>query len=253
MEKYGLEDIKDQVVIITGSGRGIGRATAEMFAAQGAKVVISDMDKDVCDEAAAEIAKTGAETMGIVCNITNREQVDAMMQAVIDKWGQIDCVVNNAGLTKDGLFLRMKPEQWSLAIDVNLTGTYQVSHAAVQHMRKKKKGTIINMSSIARGGNPGQVNYSAAKAGIVGFTSALGKELGPMGIRVNAVAPGFIETRLTDAIPDKLVDEMVKQIPMKRTGKPEDIAKAVLFLASDLSAYMTGQTIDVNGGLGGVG
>lgn len=253
MKKYAFEDIKDQVVIVTGSGRGIGRTTAEVFASQGAKVVISDMDEDVCKQAAEEIAKLGVETMHYVCNITNREQVDAMMQAVVDKWGRIDTLVNNAGITKDGLFLRMKPEQWNFIIDVNLNGTYNCAHSAIQHMRKTKKGSIINLSSIARAGNPGQVNYSAAKAGIVGFTAALGKEIASMGIRVNAVAPGFVETRLTAAIPDKIKDEMVKNIPMKRKGMPEDIAYPILFLASELSAYMTGVTIDVNGGLGGVG
>ncbi|MCB1175395.1 MAG: 3-oxoacyl-ACP reductase FabG [Leptospiraceae bacterium] len=251
--KYNFEDIKDQVVLVTGSGRGIGRATAELFASMGARVVISDMDEEVCNQAATEISqKTGSETMHVVCNITNREQVDAMFQAIVDKWGQIDCVINNAGITKDGLFLRMKPEQWNFIIDVNLTGTYQVSHAAVQHMRKKKSGTIINMSSIARGGNPGQVNYSAAKAGIVGFTAALAKEIAPMGIRVNCIAPGFIDTRLTDAIPDKMAEQMVAAIPMKRKGQPEDIARVCLFLASELSGYVTGQVIDVNGGLGGL-
>ncbi len=252
MEKYSFQEIKDQVVIVTGSGRGIGRATAELFAAQGAKIVISDMDQDVCNQAASEIAALGVETLGVVCNITNREQVDAMMQKVIDKFGRIDCLVNNAGITKDGMFLRMKPEQWQFIIDVNLTGTYNCAHAAIQFMRKEKKGTIINLSSIARAGNPGQANYSAAKAGIVGFTAAIGKELAPMGIRVNAVAPGFIETRLTDAIPDKIVDQMVGMIPMRRKGLPIDIARVILFLASDLSGYMTGITIDVGGGLGGL-
>lgn len=247
---YAFEDIKDQVVIVTGSGRGIGRATAELFAGMGAKVVVSDIDQDVCDEAAKEIAKdTGAEVIGIVCNITDREQVDSMMQQVIDKWGKIDTLINNAGITKDGLFLRMKPDQWNFIIDVNLNGTYHCTHAAVNFMRKAKKGSIINLSSLARIGNPGQANYSAAKAGVVGFTKAVAKEIAPMGIRVNAVAPGFVVTRLTDAIPDKIADEMVKSIPMRRKGEPEDIAKVCLFLASSMSSYVTGQVLDVNGGL----
>lgn len=251
--KYAFEDIKDQVVLITGSGRGIGKATAELFANMGARIVISDMDEEVCKQSAEEISKkTGAETMTSICNITNREQVDAMTASIVEKWGQIDCVINNAGITKDGLFLRMKEDQWKFIIDVNLNGTYQVTHSAIGHMRKKKSGTIINMSSIARGGNPGQTNYSAAKAGIVGFTAALAKEIASMGIRVNCIAPGFIDTRLTDAIPDKMADEMVKAIPMRRKGIPEDIAKVCLFLASDLSGYITGNVIDVNGGLGGL-
>ena len=247
---YAFEDIKGQVVLITGSGRGIGRATADLFAEQGARVVISDVDADVCNQAADEIAQKGAQTLPIVCDITKRDQVDAMMQQVVDKWERIDCLVNNAGMTKDGLFLRMKQEHWQVAIDVNLTGTFNCCHAAVQHMRKVKKGNIINLSSLARIGNAGQANYSAAKAGVVGFTRALAKELASMNIRVNCVAPGFVVTRLTDAIPDKLMEEMVKMIPLKRKGQPIDIAGPVLFLASELSAYMTGQVLDVNGGLG---
>lgn len=247
--KYAFEDIKDTVVIVTGSGRGIGRATAEIFAAHGAKVVISDIDQDVCNEAAQEVGRLGGEVLPIVCNITNREQVDAMMQQVIDKWGRIDTLVNNAGITKDGLFLKMKPDQWNFAIDVNLNGTYHCTHAAVLHMRKTKKGSIINLSSLSRTGNPGQVNYSAAKAGVVGFTKALAKEIGSMGIRVNCVAPGFVETRLTDAIPDKLKDDMIKSIPLRRTGVPNDIAGPILFLASELSSYVNGAVIDVNGGV----
>lgn len=251
--KYTFKDIEGQVVLVTGSGRGIGKATAELFAAHGAKICISDMDEAVAMEAADEIAKkTGAETMTAVANITDREQVDAMTKSIIEKWGQIDCLVNNAGITKDGLFLRMKPEQWNFIIDVNLTGTYQVTHSCIQYMRKTKKGTIINLSSLARVGNPGQVNYSAAKAGVVGFTSALAREIAGMGIRVNCVAPGFVETRLTDAIPDKLAEDMIARIPMKRTGKPEDIAGVIMFLASALSGYITGQVIDVNGGIGGI-
>ncbi|MBX7057194.1 MAG: 3-oxoacyl-ACP reductase FabG [Leptospirales bacterium] len=249
--KYAFEDIKDSVVIVTGSGRGIGRATAELFAEHGARVAVSDIDQEVCDTAAKEIAqKTGAEVIGVVCNITKAGDAEALMQKVVDKWGKIDVLVNNAGITKDGLFLRMKEEQWKFIIDVNLNGTYNCTFAAVQHMRKARKGSIINLSSIARFGNPGQANYSAAKAGVVGFTSALAKELGPMGIRVNAVAPGFVETRLTDAIPDKLKEEMVDRIPLKRKGQPQDIAGPILFLASSLSSYISGDTIEINGGLG---
>lgn len=250
--KYAFEDIKDAVVIVTGSGRGIGRATAELFANHGAKVVVSDIDQDVCDTAAKEISQaTGAEVIGVVCNITKLDQVEAMMQQVVDKWGKIDVLVNNAGITKDGLFLRMKPDQWNFIVDVNLNGTYNCSYAAVQHMRKTRKGVIINLSSIARFGNPGQANYAAAKAGIVGFTASLAKELGPMGIRVNAIAPGFVETRLTDAIPDKIKDEMVDRIPLKRKGQPLDIAGPILFLASNLSSYVSGITLQIDGGISG--
>ncbi len=250
--KYAFEDIKDMVVVITGSGRGIGRATAELFAEHGAKVVVSDIDQDVCDQAAKEIAqKTGAEVLGVVCNITKMDQVEAMMQQVVDKFGRIDALVNNAGITKDGLFIRMKPEQWNFIIDVNLNGTYNCTFAAVNHMRKAKKGVIVNLTSIARFGNPGQANYSAAKAGVVGFTNTLAKELGPMGIRANAVSPGFVETRLTDAIPDKIKEEITERIPLRRKGVPADIGHAVLFLCSNLSSYVSGATLEVNGGIGG--
>ncbi len=246
--KYGFEDIKDQVVVITGSGRGIGRATAELFAHMGAKVVVSDIDADVTKQAEEEVGKI-SECIGVTCNITDREQVDAMMQAAIDKWGKIDTLVNNAGITKDGLFLKMKPDQWNFIIDVNLNGTYHCAHAAVLHMRKARRGSIINLSSLSRTGNPGQANYAAAKAGVIGFTKSLAKEIGAMGIRANVVAPGFVETRLTEAIPDKIQEEMVKSIPLRRTGKPVDIAGPVLFLASDLSSYVNGAVIDVNGGV----
>jgi 3-oxoacyl-[acyl-carrier protein] reductase len=249
---YAFEDIKDQVVIITGSGRGIGKATAQIFAEHGAKVVVSDIDDDVCKEAAAEIGKSGAETLAITCDITKADEVAAMFKQVMDKWGKIDCVVNNAGITKDTLFLRMKPEMWQFVIDVNLTGTFTCCKEAIKYMRKARKGTIINLSSIARMGNAGQTNYSAAKAGIVGFTKAMARELAPMGIRVNCIAPGFIVTRLTDAIPEDLAAKMVEMIPMRRKGEPADIAKPILFLASELSSYMTGEVMDVNGGLGGI-
>ncbi|RME90034.1 MAG: 3-oxoacyl-ACP reductase FabG [Candidatus Hydrogenedentota bacterium] len=246
---YQFEDIKDSVAIVTGSGRGIGKEIAHLFAQHGAKVVVSDIDADVCEAAAKEIADEGGEVMHVVCDITKMDQVENLMKQTIDKWGKIDHLINNAGITKDGLFLRMKPEQWNFVVNINLTGTYNCCFAAVNYMRKARKGNIINLSSIARHGNPGQANYAAAKAGIVGLTKSLAKELAPMGIRVNCVAPGFVHTRLTDAIPEKIREEMIKQIPLKRTGEPIDIAKPILFLCSDLAGYITGQVLDVNGGL----
>ncbi|MCB1146637.1 MAG: 3-oxoacyl-ACP reductase FabG [Leptospiraceae bacterium] len=250
MAKY--EDLKDAVVIVTGSGRGIGRAIAEQFADQGAKIVITDINAETAAETAKEIAAKGVETHSAVCDVSKMDQVEALMQAVIDKWGKIDVLVNNAGITKDGMFLRMKPEQWQIVLDINLTGTYNCAYAAVAHMRKAKKGAIINISSIAAGGNAGQANYSASKAGVIGFTKAIGKELAPMGLRINAVAPGFIDTAMTDAIPDKIKETILANIPMRREGQPEDIAKAILFLASDQASYITGEVLNVNGGLGGL-
>ncbi len=247
--KYQFEDLKDAVVIITGSGRGIGKGIAEVFADYGSKIVITDIDADTAKATAAEIAQKGVETLSYICDVSKYDQVEAMVADVAAKWGKIDILVNNAGITMDGMFLRMKPEQWQKVIDINLTGTYNCTSAVVQVMRKAKKGAIINISSIAAGGNPGQANYSASKAGVIGFTKALGKELAPMGIRVNAIAPGFIQTAMTDKIPEKLREQMLQAIPMKRPGQPEDIAKAILFLASGLASYITAQVIDVNGGL----
>lgn len=248
----GIEDLKDKVVIVTGSGRGIGKGIAEAFADAGSKVVISDIDQETAENTAKEISAKGVETLSTVCDVSNKEQVDALIKATVDKFGKIDVVVNNAGITMDGLFLRMKPEQWQKVIDINLTGTYLVTHAAVNVMRKVKSGSIINISSVNALGSPGQANYSATKAGVVGFTKALGKELAGMGIRVNAIAPGFIETPMTAKIPEKLATEMIKNIPIGHIGQPEDIAKPILFLASDMSSYVTGEVLNVNGGLNGV-
>jgi 3-oxoacyl-(acyl-carrier-protein) reductase len=250
--KTVLPELKDAVVIVTGSGRGIGRGIAEKFAEQGSKLVITDIDAATAEQTAQEIAKMGVETISMACDVSKCDQAEALCNKAVEKWGKIDVLVNNAGITMDGLFLRMKPEQWQKVIDINLTGTYNCAHAAVNHMRKARKGAIINISSIAAGGNPGQANYSASKAGVLGFTYALGKELAPMGIRVNAVAPGFIKTPMTDKIPEKLREQMIAAIPLKRPGEPDDIAKVILFLASDLSAYVTAQCVHVNGGLAGL-
>ncbi len=252
MKAYQFEDIQDQVVIITGSGRGIGKATAELFAQHGARVVVSDIDKDVCDEAVEGIKAMGAQAIGVVTDITKKDETAALMKAAVDQWGQIDCLVNNAGITQDTLFLRMKEDIWHRAIDINLTGTYRACWEAVQYMRKTKKGTIINFSSIARTGNPGQANYSAAKAGVVGLTQTLAKELASMGIRVNCVAPGLVETRMTNVIPDKIRAQLLSLIPFKRAGQPSEIAYPVLFLASKMSSYVNGVVLEISGGISGL-
>ena len=250
--KYTFGDLKNKVAVITGSGRGIGKAISKVFIEQGAKVVVNDVDADVAEKSASELAEKGGEVLPIVCDITDKSQVDAMFQKIVEKWGKVDILVNNAGITIDTLFLRMKPEQWKKVMDINLTGSFYCSKAAVEFMRKVRSGNIINISSIAALGNVGQVNYSASKAGIIGFTRSLSKELAPMGIRVNCVAPGFIETRLTDAIPDKIQEKIINDIPQKKKGEPKDIANAILFLASDLSEYITGEILNVNGGITGL-
>ena len=245
---YAFEDIKGASVVITGSGRGIGKGIAELFIEHGAKVVITDIDADVVKSTTEELSKKG-EAIGIVCNVTDEEQVNKLIDETVEKFGGVDVLVNNAGITKDGLFLRMKLEQFQIVNKINVEGTFLCSKAAVNKMRKARKGSIINISSVARMGSPGQTNYSASKAAVVGFTRSLSKEIAGYGIRVNCVAPGFVETRLTDAIPDKIRENMIDSIPLKRTGQPLDIANPILFLASEMSAYMTGQTLDVNGGL----
>ena len=249
-ESYSFSDIKDQVVIITGSGRGIGKATAKLFAAHGAKVALTDIDEDVLQETLKEIQKGGCEVHAIVADVSKEQDAGRLVSEVHEKWGKIDCLVNNAGITRDTLFIRMKPDVWQKVIDVNLGGTFYCSHAAVKYMRKARKGSIINFTSMVRNGNPGQANYSAAKAGILGFTKTLAMELGPMGIRVNCVSPGFIETRLTEAIPEKLVEQFKSRIPLQRSGQPEEVAMTVLFLASKMSSYVSGIALDVTGGIG---
>ncbi|MDH5720778.1 MAG: 3-oxoacyl-ACP reductase FabG [Spirochaetia bacterium] len=250
--KYSFEDIKDKVVIVTGSGQGIGRDIAEHFADYGAKIVITDIHEDTAQATAEEIAKKGVDTHSVVCDVSNFEQVKNMVDNTVEKWGKIDILVNNAGITMDNFFIRMKPEQWNKVIDINLNGVYNCTYAAVGVMRKVKSGNIVNISSISAQGNPGQANYSASKAGVIGFTKTLGRELASMGIRVNAVAPGFIKTAMTDKIPEEIRERMLKGIPLGRPGYPEDVANAVLFLASDLSSYVTAHVLDVNGGISGL-
>ncbi len=248
MGKYNFEDIKDEVVLVTGSGRGIGKATAELFASYGAKVVITDLDADVCNQTVEEIKKSGGEAIGIVANVTKADEVEKMFAQVIEKWGKLDVLVNNAGMTKDGLFLRMSQENWNSVIDVNINSAFLCAKEAAKIMFKARKGSIINMSSIARLGNPGQVNYSSAKSALLGFTFALAKELGSSGVRVNCVAPGFVETRMTDAIPEKIRNEIKNHIPLKRPAIPEELAYPILFLASKMASYVSGAVLDVHGG-----
>jgi len=246
---YSLDDLKGKVAVVTGSGRGIGKEIAEAFASVGTNVVISDIDADTAKATAEEIAKTGVETLSVVCDVSNKEQVDAMFKQAFEKWGKIDILVNNAGITMDNLFMRMKPEQFTKVLEINLTGNFYCSQAANKYMSKARQGSIINMSSVNRYGAMGQANYSASKAGVVGLSNALSQEVAKRGIRVNSVAPGFIQTPMTDVLPEEMKDAVKKATPLGRLGIVEDIAKVILFLASDLSGFVNGQVIDVNGGL----
>ncbi len=244
-------NLSGKVALVTGSTRGIGRATAERLAQAGATVIITGRSEDRAVEVAKEIKeKTGSETFAVSMDIGVKESVEEAFKRISERFGSVDILVNNAGMTRDTLFLRMKLEDWEEVIRVNLTGTFLVTQQAIKGMIKKRWGRVINMSSVvAFMGNVGQANYSSAKAGLIGFTKTLAKELASRNITVNAIAPGFIETDMTDVLPDDIKESYLKQIPAGRFGKPEDVANVVLFLASDLSSYITGEVIHVNGGL----
>lgn len=241
--------LADQVAIVTGASRGIGKATAIALATEGAKVVINyARSSDAAEAVAAEITAAGGEAIALQADVSQADQVDGLIKATLDKWGQIDILVNNAGITKDGLLMRMKPEAWQAVIDINLTGVFLCTKAVTKSMMKKRSGRIINITSVSGlAGNPGQANYSAAKAGVIGFTKTVAQELSSRNITVNAVAPGFIATEMTEGLNN---DEILKYIPMGRFGQPEDIAGMICFLAAaPAAAYITGQTFNVDGGM----
>ena len=241
--------LHEQVALVTGASRGIGRAIALALAAEGARVVVNYASSaSAADEVVAEIEAMGSEAIAIKADVSQAGQVDAMFAAIMEKWARVDRLVNNAGITRDTLLLRMKTDDWQSVIDLNLTGVFFCTRAASKIMLKQKSGRIINISSVVgEMGNPGQANYSAAKAGVLGFTKAVAKELATRGITVNAIAPGFISTDMTH---DLKADDILKFIPLGRFGQPEDVAGTVRFLAADpAAAYITGQVINVDGGM----
>ena len=238
-----------QVAIVTGASRGIGRAIALQLAYVGAKVVINYASSSgAADELVAKIVGNGGEAMAIGADVSKAEQIEELVKTVMDKWGRIDVLVNNAGITRDTLLLRMKLEDWQAVIDTNLTGVFSFTRAVSKIMLKQKSGRIINIASVAgQMGNPGQANYSASKAGVIGFTKTVAKELSSRGITVNAVAPGFIATDMTN---DLKAEGILQFIPLGRYGQPEEVAGMVRFLAADpAAAYITGQTFNVDGGM----
>jgi 3-oxoacyl-[acyl-carrier protein] reductase len=242
-------DFKNKSVIITGSARGIGKAIALKFAGLGAKIVITDMNEDAIKSTVDELKALGYTATGVTCNVTKEEDCAHLIEATQKEFGSVDVLINNAGITKDGLLMRMKKEQWDAVIAVNLTGTFNATQAAIKAMMKQKSGSIVNLTSIVGiTGNAGQTNYAASKAGVIGFTLACAKEFASRGIRVNAIAPGFIETDMTAAIPEAMREGMKKSIYLGRTGKPDDIAGAAAFLASDAASYITGVVLEVSGG-----
>ena len=246
-----IMDLKDQIVLVTGGARGIGKAIAENFAKKGAHLVIADISLSSAEETAKEIAATkGVRTLALSLDVSKSADVTAAFEKIIKEFGRIDVVINNAGITKDGLILRMKEEDWDAVININLKGVFLCSKEAVKLMVKQRYGRIVNIASVvAFMGNPGQANYSASKAGIVGLTKTIAKEYASRGITVNAVAPGFIATAMTEALPDNIRQEMLKSIPVGTFGSVDDVANAVAFLASPDNGYITGQVIHVNGGM----
>lgn len=244
-----MNSLQDKVAIVTGASRGIGRATALALAGEGAKVAINYANSSgAADAVVAEITGQGGEALALQANVAEADQVDILFKTVLDKWGRADVLVNNAGITRDTLLLRMKPEDWQAVINLNLTGVYLCTRAVSKVMLKQRSGRIINIASVAgQMGNPGQANYSAAKAGVIGFTKTVAKEMASRGVTVNAVAPGFIATDMTEGLGS---EEIIKFIPLGRYGQPDEVAGMIRFLAADpASAYITGQVINVDGGM----
>lgn len=242
--------LQHQVALITGGAGSIGRAAAELFAAEGAKVVVADYDKAAAERAADQARRSGGDVIAIQVDVADKASVERMAEEAVAKFGTIDILVNNAGITRDRTLLKMSDEEWHNVIDVNLNGVFYCTKAVIPHMIARGGGKVINTSSIvATYGNFGQTNYVASKAGVIGMTKTWAKELGPKGIRVNAVAPGFIESPMTDRIPDASLRSVADKIPLGRLGKPADVANVYLFLASSESEYVNGAVIEVNGGL----
>jgi 3-oxoacyl-(acyl-carrier-protein) reductase len=239
-----------KVALVTGSGRGIGKAIALMLAKEGADIVVNDMDSDSAAKTAEEIISIGRESLVSVANIAVRAEVESMFDAIKEKFSRLDILVNNAGITQDSLLVKMTEEQWDEVLAVNLKGVFNCTQFAAKMMSQQSAGKIVNLSSASgQMGNIGQVNYAASKAGVIGVTKTLAKELARFNINVNAVSPGFINTPMTEKVPDKVRDMIKSNIPLRRLGEPEDVAKAVKFLVTDDSDYITGQTIACNGGL----
>jgi len=242
--------VQGNVALITGASRGIGRSISLALAAQGAKIVAVDVDLQATEEFVAELKAAGTEAVAVQGNVTVADDVDAMVKIAKETFDRIDILVNNAGITRDGLLLRMKEADWDAVLDVNLKGAFLCTRAVSKLMSKQRFGRIINIASVVgQMGNAGQANYCASKAGLMGLTRSNARELAKRNITVNAVAPGFIATAMTDALPEDKRQELADQIPLAGLGSADDIANAVLFLAADNSGYITGQVIGVNGGM----
>jgi 3-oxoacyl-(acyl-carrier-protein) reductase len=240
--------LQDKVAIITGAGRGIGAGIAKRFAEAGAKLVICDMNENDLNKIESELTAQGASVLSVVADVSKRVQINEMVEKAINRYGTVDILVNNAGITRDSMSHKMTEDDWDLVMNVNLKGTFNCCQAVMQVMREKGYGKIVNISSTSRFGNVGQANYSASKAGVVGLTRTLAKELGPKNINVNAISPGAIVTDMFLTVPEATRQKALQMTPMRRHGSAEDIANACLFLASDESSFITGQTLQVDGG-----
>jgi len=242
--------LKDKVALITGAAQGIGKAIAVAMAKEGAHIILTDINLDLATQSAKEIEALGVKALAIKVNVADQTEVEAGIKQAVENFKRIDILVNNAGITKDGLFVRMKKEDWEAVINVNLTGVFLVSKVVGMLMLRQSYGKIINISSVVgEMGNPGQANYSASKAGVLGLTKTLARELASRNITVNAIAPGFIQTAMTDKLTEDAREKLFELIPLGRLGQPEDVASAALFLASSEADYITGQVINVNGGM----
>ncbi|MBX3334287.1 MAG: 3-oxoacyl-[acyl-carrier-protein] reductase [Nitrospira sp.] len=242
--------LQGKTAIVTGAAQGIGRAIAENLAQAGADIAVADLDPGRSLETIGAIEKLGRKVLNLKVNVADSNETKAMVEQVMKAWGKIDILVNNAGITRDGLLLRMKEEDWNLVLQINLNGTFNCTKAVLQPMTKQRYGRIVNIASIVGViGNAGQANYSASKAAVIGFTKTVGREYASRNVTVNAVAPGFIDTAMTHGLPDDVKDTLLKQIPLGRLGTPGDIAAAVRFLVSEEAAYITGHVLHVNGGM----
>ena len=238
--------LQDKVAWITGGASGIGLATAKRFAAEGAKLALSDVNQEALDKVAVEI---GGDVFTLTGDVSKREDCQAAAKAIEEKFGRIDILIANAGINRDTFAMKMSEDKWDLVLDINLKGTFLCCQAAFPSMMRNKSGCIVTTASVGALGNPGQANYVASKAGMIGLTKTVAKELGARGITVNAVAPGFIETDMTAVLSDKVKEAMLSTIPLQRAGTPQDVADAITFLASDQAAYITGQVIHITGGM----
>ena len=245
-----MKRLEDKIALVTGGAKGIGRAICERFLSDGADVAIGDFNMDVATATCEELSGSTGKVKAFFMNVADESSVDEAIKEVMNEFGRIDIVVNNAGITRDNLMMRMKKEDWDAVISVNLTGAFNISKAVIRHMMKARSGCIINIASVVGVmGNAGQANYSASKAGLIGLTKTMAKEFASRNITVNAIAPGYVLTEMTENLPDEAKQAFLNVIPLKRGGTPEDVAKVASFLASDDASYITGQVICVDGGM----